>query len=329
LDTFKSFEMLLPTINAKTFDDIALRLFTFQARENTLYKTYLKALRIEPEKITRIEEIPFLPIQFFKNHLIKTGDWNEEIIFTSSGTTGLQTSRHAVHSVAAYYANAQQIFESAFGSLQDYHLLALLPSYLERKNSSLVAMISHFIEQTKSSFSGFYLHDQQKLVKDVAQLKRGGRKIIVWGVTYALLDVAENFSPDWSGCLVFETGGMKGKRPEITRDNLHTTLKSKLHVDNVYSEYGMTELLSQAYTNGENLFVPANTMKIVVRDVGDPFKKGLLSETGGINVIDLANSRSITFIETEDLGKIHKNGLFEVLGRMDNTDSRGCNLLVE
>lgn len=329
MDTFKSFESGLPSVNVQTFNEIALRLFRFQVTENNVYSHFVKALGIDPKKIASVYEIPFLPIRFFKSQLLKTQNWQEEEIFTSSGTTGLRTSRHAIFSIDDYCWHAQSIFEKSFGSLKDYHLLALLPSYLERQHSSLVTMIHHFIKQTGSPHSGFYLHNQQQLVDDAEKLQTDSKKTIVWGVSYALLDVAEKYSPDWSACLVFETGGMKGKRKELTRDELHGLLSQKLNIKNVCSEYGMTELLSQAYTKGGNLFDPPNNMKIIVRDITDPFRKGLLSEAGGINIIDLANIRTIAFIETEDLGKVHKNGFFEVLGRTDNSDMRGCNLLVE
>lgn len=329
MDTIKSFELLLHQVNAQTFDEIALRLFHFQAQNNPVYGNFLNALRLDHATITNVNAIPFMPIRFFKDHVVKTGEWREEVFFESSGTTGSQTSRHAVYSVKEYCLHAQKIFEQTFGSLQDYDFLALLPSYLERGQSSLVAMINHFIEQTGSEFSGFYLHNQEQLVEDVGRLKNSGKKVIVWGVTYALLDIAEKFAPDWRNVMVFETGGMKGRRKEVTREALHEILKNSLHIDKVYSEYGMTELLSQAYSAGGSLFYPAPSMKILIRDITDPLRKGLLHETGGINVIDLANYRTIAFIETEDLGKIDENGHFEVLGRSDNSDVRGCNLLVE
>ncbi|NBW34397.1 MAG: acyl transferase [Cytophagia bacterium] len=306
MDTFKSFESLL-----------------------LVYKRYLNALSINPRQVENILDIPFMPIRFFKEHPLKTGNWQEKLYFESSGTTGSQTSRHAVYNLDAYLSHAEYIFEQHFGSLKDYHLLALLPSYLEKGNSSLVAMIDHFIKKTASPQSGFYLNNYQKLVEDVDQLRSSSKKIIVWGVTYALLDIAELYQPDWHEVLVFETGGMKGRRKEITREELHQTLKTRLKLEKVYSEYGMTELLSQAYTKGDHLFYPSHTMKILVREITDPFRKGLVNETGGINVIDLANIYSVAFIETEDLGKVDKSGNFEVLGRSDNSDVRGCNLLVE
>lgn len=329
MDTFKSFESLLPTVNAQTFDEIALRLFRFQAQKNEVYARYLQALRIKLDFVQEISQIPFLPIRFFKEHLLKTGSWQEEVFFESSGTTGTQSSRHMVFSLQQYVEQAAITFEGEFGSLTNFHLLALLPSYLEKSHSSLIAMVDYFIKRTESPDSGFYLHNQEQLVEDIVRLKKSERKVIVWGVTYALLDVAENFAPDWRDLLVFETGGMKGRRQEITREALHEKLKSKLKLDKVFSEYGMTELLSQAYTRGGNVFYPSKHMKIVIREITDPLRKGLLHETGGINVIDLANFRTIAFIETEDLGKIDENGHFEVLGRSDNSDIRGCNLLVE
>lgn len=329
MDTFKSFELLLSSINAQSFNEIALRLFRFQAHENLIYRQYLEALRADVNQIKHIEDIPFLPIRFFKEHIIKTGIWPEKLFFESSGTTGTQTSRHGIKDLSSYLLHAEQIFEKNYGPLNNYHLLALLPSYLEKGNSSLVAMIDHFIKKTASADSGFYLNNYSKLVEDVNRLRGSSKKVIVWGVTYALLDIAEKYQPDWHDVMVFETGGMKGRRREITREELHQVLKTNLKLDKVYSEYGMTELLSQAYTQGAHLFYPPPSMKIVIREITDPFRKGLIDETGGINVIDLANIYSIAFIETEDLGRVDKAGNFEVLGRSDNSDVRGCNLMVE
>jgi hypothetical protein len=330
LNIFKSFANQLNTVNAETFDEIALQLFQVQSVHNTVYARFIEALGIHPRTITSVESIPFLPIRFFKQHVLKSGDWSEQQFFASSGTTGLQTSRHAVYNTSAYLQHAQRIFEKQFGPLSEYHLLALLPSYLEQGQSSLVSMIDYFIKETQSPYSGFYRHNTEKLVADVEQLKAGAdRKVIVWGVTYALMDVAEKFELDWSAVMVFETGGMKGRRKEITREALHQQLMNSMGVDRVFSEYGMTELFSQAYTSGGNRYIPAHTMKVVIRDLTDPFRKGLLKETGGINVIDLANYSTVAFIETEDIGKLSENGGFEVMGRMDNSDVRGCNLLVE
>ncbi len=221
-------------------------------------------------------------------------------------------------------------FEQAFGNIADFQFLALLPSYLERRDSSLVAMMDYFIKRSQSPSSGFYLHDTAKLLLDLEKSKSSGlKKTVLWGVTFALLDIAERYQPDLSHCLVFETGGMKGRRLEITRNELHTILGQAFQVEGIYSEYGMTELLSQAYSRGKNAFFCPPWMKIVVRDVTDPMLKGLLNETGGINVIDFANLDSIAFIETDDLGKAYADGSFEIMGRLDNSDVRGCNLLVE
>lgn len=329
MDNFKSFASLLPTLNAANAGDIALRLFQFQAVNNPVYAQYLHHLRVDTATIRKINDIPFMPISFFKNHVIKTGNWDSENYFTSSGTTGSLTSMHHIADLNFYLDHAEACFTQFFGPLTDYHFLALMPSYLERGNSSLIAMMDSFIKKSQSEFSGFYLFEHDKLVQDINHLqKEGSRKIILWGVSFALLDLAEGHQPDLSGCLVFETGGMKGRRAEITRNQLHEQLKAGFNVDKIYSEYGMTELLSQAYTSGSDLFYPPASMQIVIRDILDPFEKGLIGRVGGINVIDFANIHSIAFIETEDSGKISHDGSFEVLGRLDNTDVRGCNLLV-
>jgi hypothetical protein len=329
LDNFKSFTALLPTLNAANAEDIALQLFQFQAVNNQVYGQYLQHLRVDLAAIRKINDIPFMPISFFKNHVVKTGDWDTANYFASSGTTGTATSMHYVADLNFYLAHAEACFTRFFGALTDYHFLALMPSYLERGNSSLIAMMDSFIRKSESEFSGFYLYEHDKLIADIKQLqKEGSRKIILWGVSFALLDLAESNKPDLSGCFIFETGGMKGRRAEITRHQLHEQLKAGFNVDRIYSEYGMTELLSQAYTRGGDLFYPPPSMKIVIRDILDPFEKGLLSRVGGLNVIDFANIHSVAFIETEDSGKIYEDGSFEVLGRLDNTDVRGCNLLV-
>lgn len=273
-------------------------------------------------------DIPFLPIAFFKGHTLQTGTWIPEASFSSSGTTGLTTSTHRVRDVRFYLDHATKTFNRFFGDLRDYHFLALLPSYLERQNSSLVAMMDHFIRESGSPYSGFYLHDVEKLLADVKKLRADRRKTIVWGVTFALLDLAENHRPDLGHCLVFETGGMKGRRREMTRQELHATLCEAFGVTAIYSEYGMTELLSQAYARGSNVFECPPWLRVVGRDVTDPFEKGLLATTCGLNVVDLANWNTVSFIETEDLGRVYGDGSFEVLGRFDNSDLRGCNLLL-
>jgi phenylacetate-coenzyme A ligase PaaK-like adenylate-forming protein len=328
LDTYESFKSQLYGVNDLTFTNIALELFSFQAKSNPVYKSFLKHLGWENRTPQTLSEIPFMPISFFKRHTVKTGAWTTEQIFESSGTTGVATSSHHVRDPGFYRQHCQKGFEQFFGKVTDYHFLALLPSYLERANSSLVSMMDHFIKASASPVSGFYLDNTDKLLSDLRTLKNGDRKPILFGVTFALLDLAEKHPSDLSHCLVFETGGMKGRRQEMIRAELHDRLKEGLGVRQVYSEYGMTELFSQAYLMDSDIFSPPPWMKVVGRDITDPFKKGLLRETAGINVIDLGNLHSSAFIETEDLGRVYENGTFEISGRIDNSDVRGCNLLI-
>lgn len=329
MSNFKNFKSLLSTLNAQNADHIALQLFRFQAQHNPIYGSYVRHLNINPNAVERIIDIPFLPISFFKSQTLKTGDWQPQTIFTSSGTTGIQTSSHLIADLDFYREHSLNGFTHFFGSLDQYHIFALMPSYLERKDSSLIVMLESFIRETKSSLSGFYLNEHEKLVRDLELAKKDNRKIILWGVSFALLDLGENFSPDLSNCIIIETGGMKGRRKELTRQELHQQLKQHFNVSAIHSEYGMTELLSQAYTKGGELFYPSPSMKIVIRETSDPLEKGLIAQTGGLNVIDYANFHSISFIETEDVGKTYRDGSFEVIGRLDNSDIRGCNLLVE
>jgi phenylacetate-coenzyme A ligase PaaK-like adenylate-forming protein len=329
LDTYKGFERDLYSVNEKNFVDIAVQLFHFQVENNPIYRDYVKHLGIAPAGVSSLHDIPFLPISFFKSHNLKSGNWNPETVFTSSGTTGQQTSQHAVKSLDFYRHHTVRCFEHFFGDITHYHFLALLPSYLERTGSSLVAMIEYFIDKSRSQHSGFYLRNEQKLLDDVQRLRSDGKKTIVWGVTFALLDLAERYYPDLSHCIVFETGGMKGRRTELTRQELHSTLCEAFRVDKIFSEYGMTELLSQAYSGGKNAFFCPPWMRILSRDMTDPMEKGLLNTSGGINVVDLANADTVAFIETEDVGKVYDDGSFEILGRFDNSDVRGCNLMVE
>lgn len=329
MDTIKSFDRDLYSVNDGNFGDIALQLFHFQLQNNGVYRDYVRHLGVDPGAVVTLEQIPFLPISFFKNHEIKTGAWTAETSFASSGTTGQRTSAHPVRSLRFYHEHAVRCFAHFFGDLSQYHFFALLPSYLERSGSSLVAMISNFIEKSRSNLSGFYLHNVNDLLKDLERSKTEGKKAVLWGVTFALLDLAERYHPDLRHCLIFETGGMKGRRQEIIRQELHSRLRQAFRVDKVYSEYGMTELFSQAYTRGGNAFYCPPWMRVLGRDISDPMEKGLLNETAGINVIDLANVDSIAFIETEDLGRVNGDGSFEVLGRIDNSDVRGCSLMVE
>jgi phenylacetate-coenzyme A ligase PaaK-like adenylate-forming protein len=330
LNTFESFKSQIYAVNDQTFDDIALQLFRFQAAENPVYKSYIQHLGVVPSMISQVTDIPFMPISFFKHHSIKSGAWTGNMSFTSSGTTGTATSTHEVFDLQFYLQHSERCFSHFFGDLKGYHFLALLPSYLERKGSSLIAMMDYFIKKSASPFSGFYLHNTEQLLNDIQKLKKDkSRKTVLWGVTFALLELAENSPEDLGHCLIFETGGMKGRRKEITRHELHAYLSEKFNVNQIYSEYGMTELFSQAYSLENEKFKPVPWMKVMGREITDPLNKGLLGETSGINVTDLANWHSIAFIETEDLGRVYRDGTFEILGRMDNSDVRGCNLLVE
>lgn len=327
MDTYKSFESELYKVNNSTFNEFALELFRYQAVNNPLYKQYLQVLGHDYHDVTSIYQIPFLPITFFKSHTVKTGRWQEEKIFTSSGTTGNQ-SQHLVQSLEFYLRNAERSFNHFFGDLSQYHFLALLPSYLEREGSSLIDMVEYFIKKTNSPYSGFYLHNHDDLIAKLEALRSSDRKVILLGVTFALLNLAEKAELDLSHCLVMETGGMKGRRKELTRAEVHEVLTSRFNVGEVYSEYGMTEMLSQAYSMGSGLFQTPPWVKVVFRDPEDPFEHAETRKNGAVNVIDLANLHTCAFIETQDQGKMDENGYFEVIGRIDNSDIRGCNLLV-
>ena len=329
MNTFKSFESKIYTVNEQSFTDIALELFRFQATNNPVYKAFIRNLPVDPKTLSKLEEIPYLPISFFKQGLLQTETWKPEVVFTSSGTGKGTTSQHAVVSLEFYRNHALRCFEFFFGPISEFHILALLPSYLERQGSSLIAMIDYFIKETKSSYSSFYLHNTDKLLSDIETLRQKERSVLLWGVSFALLDLAEKNKVDLGKTTIMETGGMKGRRKEITRAELHDTLVNAFGTANIFSEYGMTELLSQAYTGADGRFTCPPWMRVLARELTDPLEKGLLGETGGINVIDLANAHSIAFIETEDLGKVYGNGSFEVLGRLDNSDIRGCNFLLE
>ncbi len=331
------------------FEELALEVFRFQAMHNPVYKKYIDLLRVNPLKINRLDKIPFLPIQFFKHHKIVSDNAPTQMVFESSGTTGDTTSKHLVSDLPFYEYLSQKIFEQFYGSLTDYHILALLPSYLERNNSSLVYMVQSFIYHTYSQKSGFFLNNTKELLKKLRQLSDDGvpskRKILLIGVTFALLDLAE-FGEDLAcmhnlknRLIVMETGGMKGRRKELLREEVHEILTGAFGVKKIHSEYGMTELLSQGYSKGDGIFELPKTMKILLREINDPFKiiptANLPSPVkksvvrGGINIIDLANIDSCSFIETQDLGAYNTdNQSFSIIGRFDNSDIRGCNLMV-
>lgn len=311
------------------FNTLALKIFQNQAKHNKVYKNYLNHLNIDIEKVKQIKEIPFLPIEFFKSHDVILEGLNPEIVFTSSGTTGSVQSRHLVSDLKTYEQSFVKAFEHFFGSAENYCILALLPNYLEREGSSLVYMTEKLIGLSKQSASNFYLHNIDELAKKINSPELQDKKIILLGVTYALLDLAENHKIKHPQLIVMETGGMKGKRKEMIREELHQFLSTQLNVNKIYSEYGMTELLSQAYSVGDGIFKCPPWMKILIRDTNDPLSLLDYNKGGGINIIDLANINSCCFLMTQDLGKVSADGSFEVLGRFDASDIRGCNLLVQ
>ena len=327
MNYFKSSRQNLFLINDHNFEEHALSLFYFQAKNNPVYNAYISNLEIDLDEVKSIYDIPFMPIDFFKYHSISTTKWNPQIVFESSGTTGQFRSKHSLDDLAFYCRVTEAIFNSVYGSLTDFNIFALLPSYLERNNSSLVAMVRYFIEKSRSSFSGFFLNNHEELLKKMAEAKQNDRKTILIGVSFALMELAERHKPDLSDVIVMETGGMKGRREELTRAELHDFLKTRFSVDQIHSEYGMTELLSQAYATQEGAFHAPPWMKVILRDINDPFDMGSQNKTGGVNIIDLANVQSCGFIETQDLGRKVGNSYFEIIGRFDNSDLRGCNLL--
>ncbi len=311
------------------FDDSCLKIFQHQSRHCAVYAKYLARLGIDSQTVEQPEQIPFLPIEFFKNHNVLSVNREPQVVFSSSGTTGTVQSKHLVADVAIYEKSFRTAFAQFYGSPEDWTLLALLPSYAEREGSSLIYMVNDLIRQSKGPLSGYFLYNHAALFDVLQQLKANNSKTLLIGVTYALLDFVENYHLDFPGLIVMETGGMKGRRREMIREEVHERLCSGFSVESIHSEYGMTELLSQAYSTGNGLFRCPSWMKIVIRDTNDPFS--ILPEglTGGINVIDLANVQSCSFIATQDLGKAHSNGHFEVLGRFDQSDVRGCNLLIQ
>lgn len=308
----------------ETFEAIALRVFQYQYEHCLVYREYVNQLgKPQPKSLI---EIPFLPIAFFKTHRVCSENSKEEITFMSSGTGG-QRSKHHVVDLSMYERSFLSTWEEQIGPAKEQVILALLPNYIEQGDSSLVYMVHSLIQKTNDTLSGFYLGDSNLLENAYQNALAKGKKVILIGVSYALLDLAER-GTDFSQGIVIETGGMKGRRAELTKSELHAILKKGLHTTSIYSEYGMTELLSQAYSKKDGLFEPANTMRILLREVNDPFSYVPQGKTGGINVVDLANLYSCSFIETQDLGKFHENG-FEIVGRFDHSDIRGCNLLIQ
>ena len=314
--------------NAKQFEKIALKVFRYQHENNSVYREFCKLLKVEKGRVKSLQQIPFLPIQFFKSHEVVSNSDSIQETFTSSGTTGMITSKHLITDITLYEDSYRNAFSEFYGNIEDYVVLALLPSYLERSGSSLIYMVKDLIELSNNSNSGFYLNNYDELISKLIELDSLGQNVLLIGVTYALLDLIEKRKFELKNTIIMETGGMKGKRKEIIREELHELLCDGFGVLSIHSEYGMTELLSQAYSLGNGIFECPNWMNILIRDTEDPLTYVPVGKTGGINVIDLANINSCSFIATQDLGKKYPNNSFEVLGRFDNSDIRGCNLMV-
>lgn len=328
MNHLQDFKNRLFSVNKENFERFALELFQFQAKNNVVYNNYITNLKVVASEIKSVHQIPFLPIDFFKTRRIATGTWKEQLFFESSGTTLQVKSRHYIEDVEFYHTVSRCAFEAVYGPPEDFQFLALLPSYLERNNSSLVLMMDHFIKRSKYTRSGFYLHNFQSLITALQHAQKEGIKIVLIGVTFGLLELAEKYKLNLKGTTVMETGGMKGRREEMVREDVHEILKNNFEISEVHSEYGMTELLSQAYaTKGGRFFAPP-WVKISIRDFYDPFEINLINRSGGINIIDLANVHSCAFIETKDIGIAQPDGSFQVLGRFDNSEVRGCNLML-
>lgn len=314
------------SVSDHSFASQALQTFRFQYAQNKVYQQWVDALRIDTDSVNELTQIPFLPISFFKTHQVVCGSFEPETIFESSGTTGAVTSRHFVKELGFYKESIMSGFRHFYGDPADFCVIGLLPSYLERKGSSLVMMVNDLIKSSGHVQSGFYLYDFQKLATVLQELEAKKQKTLLIGVTFALLDFAEQFPMQLRNTVIMETGGMKGRRKEMVREEVHAVLQQRFNMPSIHSEYGMTELLSQAYSFGNGIFNPVPWMKILVRDEDDPL---LVSDTGRgvVNIIDLANVYSCSFIAADDAGKVYPDGSFEVLGRRDNSDIRGCSLM--
>ncbi len=310
------------------FTEKTMQVFRYQYLNNPVYRNFCDLLHRSPAEVDQVEKIPFLPIEFFKSQKVVSSKASAEIIFTSSGTTGSQTSKHFVTDLSLYVESFRRGFTHFYGNVEDYAVLALLPSYLEREGSSLIYMAQDLIEKSKNPESGFYLHDLDALVTTLEKLEEKGQKTLLIGVSFAYLILLKNYRLNLKHTIVMETGGMKGRRKEMIRTELHETLKKGLGVNNIHSEYGMTELLSQAYALKNGIFECPSWMKILIRDPEDALTLLPEGKSGGINVIDLANINSCSFLATQDLGKDLGGGKTEILGRFDNSDIRGCNLMV-
>ncbi len=317
----------LNKINDNNFQDIALNVFRYQYHHNTIYRQYTDALGVIPDSVKELVQIPFFPVSFYKSHIIVTQELDTyPLVFESSGTTGEMPSRHYVQDAEVYKISLLAGFKQFYGDPSGYVIIALLPSYLERKNASLVHMARVLMDESGHPACGFYLDEWEKLSATILELEKAGKPVLLLGVTFALLDFATAYPMHLKHTIVMETGGMKGRREEWTREQVHNFLKTQWHLPCIHSEYGMTELLSQAYAISDGLFLPTNSMKVLVRDINDPLDVGTQG-TGCINIVDLANVHSCSFIATEDIGRIHTDSKFEVLGRMDHAALRGCSLM--
>ena len=314
--------------NDQQFADCALQTFRFQAQNCAVYREFITNMKVDIDAVDGVEKIPFLPISFFKSHEVLSSTSKVQVVFTSSGTTGMINSRHLVTDVSWYQESFRRAFDLFYGDIRNYCILALLPSYLEREGSSLIYMAEDLVKRSENPDSGFYLYNYDDLFTQLQKQQQVKKPTLLVGVTFALLDFVEQYTIDFPELVVMETGGMKGRRKEMIREELHQTLCKGFGVSTIHSEYGMTELLSQAYSNGNGIFNCPPWMKIISRDTNDPVTILENDKTGGINVIDLANVNSCSFIATQDLGRVYKDGSFEVLGRFDNSDIRGCNLLI-
>ena len=315
------------SVGSRDFEAVALQIFRRQAADNPVYKAYLQALDIQPSSVNTVDKIPFLPVSFFKTHEVKTGEFEPQAIFESSGTTGSVNSRHFIKDLSLYEKGFTRGFELNYGPVTDWCIIGLLPSYLERKNSSLVNMVDRLIQLSEHPQSGFYLDEYEKLTGVLQELEKRKQSTLLIGVTFALLDLAERFPVSLRNTIVMETGGMKGRREEMIRAEVHAILKKLFGVPVIHSEYGMTELLSQAYSKENGIFYCPPWMRVMIRDEEDPLQVKS-SGSGAINIIDLANIHSCSFIATDDVGKLNADGNFEVLGRLDGSDLRGCSLMI-
>jgi len=321
-------EQIFKNLDEKEFNNLAIEAFRFQSSENKIYKQFLELNKIDINKINCYKDIPFLPIEFFKNHIITSLREVPSYYFESSGTTSINKSKHFFKNINLYEKSLSLGFKLFFGNIEEYIILALLPNYMEQKHSSLIYMIDYLIKKTNNELSNFYLEDFEKLKEVIEKTIKSGKRIILFGVTYAMLDFSEYNNKKYPEILIFETGGMKGRRKEILRLELHKILEKSFGVNKIYGEYGMAELFSQAYSMSYGVFKCPPWMKVLIRDTNDPKTLVQKSKTGGVNIIDLANIQSCCFIATQDVGISYTDETFEILGRFDNSDIRGCNTMI-